>query len=458
MIINRIYINIVIRVTLIMLSCLLFGIAYIKFNDVLININFLALIGLQTYLLVSKLNITNHTIANFFNSIEYDDSSIILKDRLKWKSHQRLLAAMDSVNQKIKQLKIKSAGQEAYYESLLENASIGMIVIDKNNRIHLFNPAARRLLNYSDRSNPLHLDKSFPELSTIIKDQQPSEQKLVKVKSGNEQLQLTVSRNPIKVIDQNLNLISIHNIKSVLEEKELETWQKMIRVLTHEIMNSVGPINSTIATINEVLTENNADNIKTSSSIGDESIEDVVSGLRIIDEQSKGLMEFVKKFRSLTLLPNPSFETISASKILNDTELLLRKEISEKKIDISLSVEPKTLKLSADSQLLRQILINLIKNSIDALEDTKMPYIIMKAYRDNENIVFAITDNGKGISPNDIDNVFIPFFTTKEKGSGIGLSLARQVMRMHGGSISVESEAGNKTIFTLIFRQKGFHL
>jgi len=254
MLINKLYLNIAIRVILITLSCLVFGFIYGKFNDMIINLNFVLFIALQTFLLIRKLNITNITLTHFFNSIQYDDSSVILKNRIHWKSYQKLLSELDNLNKNITKLKIKSAGQEAYFESLVENVNIGLISIDDKNRILLFNPEARKLLKYREKSPPLNFDNSFPELYNSIKDQKSSEQKLVKISSGKEAIQLLVRKNTVKIIDRQMQLISLQNIRPVLEEKELETWQKMIRVLTHEIMNSISPISSTINTINEFLT------------------------------------------------------------------------------------------------------------------------------------------------------------------------------------------------------------
>jgi len=451
MLINKLYLNIAIRVILITLSCLVFGFIYGKFNDMIINLNFVLFIALQTFLLIRKLNITNITLTHFFNSIQYDDSSVILKNRIHWKSYQKLLSELDNLNKNITKLKIKSAGQEAYFESLVENVNIGLISIDDKNRILLFNPEARKLLKYREKSPPLNFDNSFPELYNSIKDQKSSEQKLVKISSGKEAIQLLVRKNTVKIIDRQMQLISLQNIRPVLEEKELETWQKMIRVLTHEIMNSISPISSTINTINEFLTTDTNNTPNKPEKVTKETIEDVVRGLHIIQERSTGLIDFVNKFRTLTLLPKPKFENILIAEPLKDVELLLRKELSNKKISFSVFVEPEDIKFKVDPNLLQQMLINIINNSIDALEETTHPSINLKASLQEDTVIIELKDNGQGIPADQIDDIFIPFFSTKEEGSGIGLSLSRQIMRMHGGSITVQSIQGVSTTLTLTF-------
>jgi len=173
--------------------------------------------------------------------------------------------------------------------------------------------------------------------------------------------------------------------------------------------------------------------------------------LHIIQERSTGLIDFVNKFRTLTLLPKPKFENILIAEPLKDVELLLRKELSNKKISFSVFVEPEDIKFKVDPNLLQQMLINIINNSIDALEETTHPSINLKASLQEDTVIIELKDNGQGIPADQIDDIFIPFFSTKEEGSGIGLSLSRQIMRMHGGSITVQSIQGVSTTLTLTF-------
>jgi len=451
MVINKLYINIAIRVLILTLTCLVFGYIFANFSDPVINLNFAFFIILQTFLLIRKLNITNNILSLFFNSIQYDDSALVLSNRNNWKSYQKLLDALDTLNDNISKLKIKSAGQEAYFENLVENVNIGLISIDSKKRILIFNPAARKLLNYTGKTPPLYFDKSFPELFRTIVDQKPHEQKLVKIISGSEVLHLAVRMNPVHIFDRKTQLISLQDIRSELDERELETWQKMIRVLTHEIMNSISPISSTISTINEFLTFDQDDKTKESRSITKETIKDIVQGLNIIEERSIGLVEFVDKFRSLTLLSRLQLKNIKVIDMFNDVELLLRTVLSEKQIKIIHSVEPENLVLNADPGLLQQMLINIINNSIEALATTSSPIINLRAYLQNENTIIEIVDNGQGIPADQIDDIFIPFFSTKEQGSGIGLSLSKQIMHLHNGDIIIESIPDKKTIVFLQF-------
>ncbi len=233
--------------------------------------------------------------------------------------------------------------------------------------------------------------------------------------------------------------------------KELESWQKLIRILTHEIMNSISPISSTIKTIKEFLSTNSK-KAKSINDIEQEIIDDSVNGLNIIEERSDGLVDFVEKFRSLTLQPKPIFRQFSIKELFENIKLLMTKELNENNILLEIEVIPESLALTADKKLVEQILINLVNNSIQAFDNTKDRRITLRAlYIANKNVVIQVIDNGTGISDENMERIFVPFFATKYKGSGIGLSLSREIMRLHNGKIRVRSVPEKETVFTLEF-------
>lgn len=451
MMINRFYFSIILRVGAITLTCLLLGYANIRYRDFFINLNFSLLIIVQTYLLIRKLNKTNQHLSLFFDSILYDDPVLVPRNRPAWKSYSSLLISLDRLNKKIQELKLRTAAQEAYFKNLVENMNVGLIGIDERNRIHIFNPAARKILKYTEKEQPLYLNRSFPEIHTAIANHNLVDQKLVKVASGGEVLNLTIRMNAIAYSDQRRRLITLQNIRPELDVKELETWQKTFRVLTHEIMNSISPIHSTIHTITGLMTGEAGNAQGGVHKLSEETMTDVLRGLNIIEERSIGLIEFVDKFRSLTLLPKPQMESITLTDLFRDVGILLRKELSDRKIQFDFNVVPEDLKLMADPGLLRQVMINIVKNSMDALEGRSNPSIFVRAVIHENNKMIEIVDNGKGIPENLSEDVFIPFFSTKENGSGIGLSLSRQIMQLHSGTVTIDSVEGERTTVTLLF-------
>jgi signal transduction histidine kinase len=246
--------------------------------------------------------------------------------------------------------------------------------------------------------------------------------------------------------------VSLQNIQSELQEKEMEAWQTLIRVLTHEIMNSMTPITSMAATVIDLL---NTIKEKNGGNIDAETIIDIADALKTIHKRSLGLTDFVEAYRNLTLIPKPKFKIFPIHDLFGRIEKLMENKLTKKGIDFYWAVEPQSLELTADPGLIEQVLINLVLNAADAftgLKNSNSPRVQLTAsLAENGKIIIRVTDNGPGIVKEALSKVFIPFYSTKKKGSGIGLSLSRQIMKLHKGSITVQSEPDVETIFTLKF-------
>jgi two-component system nitrogen regulation sensor histidine kinase NtrY len=247
-----------------------------------------------------------------------------------------------------------------------------------------------------------------------------------------------------------ITIASIKNIQTVLENQEIESWQKLIRVLTHEIMNSITPISSLTSTVDGLLMSYiDEQNIEEEEA---EDLIDIRSAIHTIRKRSDGLIHFVDTYRNLTKIPTPNFKQALVCSLLENVRLLFKEECKNKKIDFKIEVNPENIVINADVQLIEQVIINLVKNSIQALEGVKSPKISIKAsYNQRSRPTIQVSDNGKGIIKEVLDKIFIPFFTTKTSGSGIGLSLSRQILRLHNGSISARSVPNKETTFTLTF-------
>jgi signal transduction histidine kinase len=238
-----------------------------------------------------------------------------------------------------------------------------------------------------------------------------------------------------------------------LDEKEMDAWQKLIRVLTHEIINSVTPVTSLTSTISGFFRK--GDQIVAAKDLSDENIREALTGLGYIEDRGKNLIDFVSKFRSLTKLPVPKFEEIDIAKLIDGIILLKRDELSANGIGLKCIVPQNVLNLNCDRSLIEHVLINLINNASDSIlskgDDNDKIIEICGSEGEDQHVLITVSDNGTGIPDNLLDNIFVPFFTTKEHGSGIGLSLSRQIMKLHGGTISVSSRPGIETVFSLIF-------
>ena len=290
-------------------------------------------------------------------------------------------------------------------------------------------------------------DKSLDLVNSLLKFE-TGKNCLIKIQEEDDILQLAISGTEFKIHDKTIILVTIKDIQNVLDEHETDTWQKLIRVLTHEIMNSITPISSLTSTLDIML--NNA--ISSHKSLDEESLNEVSQAIKTIHKRSNGLFYFVNTYRSLTKIPKPNFKIELVKEIFDGILPLVKEEINKFNIKLSFKIEPESLEIYADIKLIEQVIINLITNAIHAIENSENGEINVRAFLNKRGRVsIQVIDNGHGILKDVIDKIFIPFFTTKPKGSGIGLSLSKQIMRLHGGSITATSEPEVGSVFTLTF-------
>ena len=325
------------------------------------------------------------------------------------------------------------------------------------------NRAARRLL----RTGPIRNVEALSELSPVLVEHlrtlEPGRQAMVRVTEDDRTMQLSVSVSRFRLRDEAHAIATIQDLRNELEEKEMEAWQQLTRVLTHEIMNSVAPISSLASTAHRLLVDASAsgdgaggNGTDAKAGSGTEHTTEVTADAReaveTIERRSKGLISFVDSYRSFTKIPNPKFEVLEAGEMFENVRRLLRVQIEEHDLACEIRVEPSPLEFTADPELIEQVLINLTLNAMQAVEGRDGARIEMRARIDRRSRpVLQIVDNGPGIPPDVQERIFVPFFTTKEDGSGIGLSLSRQIMRLHGGTLTVRSNPDVETVFTLRF-------
>jgi len=455
------YINVIARSLLLTATSVLFAFI-LRSGDYFTIINLGLLIVIQTFLLIFYLNKVNRELSYFFSSVINEDSSLSFTKGYKGRSFEKLYKSMEYVNEQIRKMRIENVNQNQYFFTLSEHVGIGLLSFDEEGQVELFNDAAQKLLNITNLFNIQELNKIHNGFPNILKTIKPGKQKLVRIKIGNEFLLLSAKATLLKIRGETIKLVSLQNIKNELEENELESWQKLIRVLTHEIMNSIAPIASTITTLTCFFRKEENNIPVEVEEIDENIIRHTLNGLNIIGDRSEGLINFINKYRSLTALPKPVMEDFKLNVMFNNIHLLLEEEIKRNNINFIIIADQVDLMLKADKKLVEQILINLVKNSISAFEkpdkekliDIKQTgkFIKLEAFKNKEERVnICVSDNGCGIAEDIVDQIFIPFFTTRENGSGIGLSLSRQIMRLHAGTISVQSEPGEETRFILKF-------
>ena len=445
--------NLVFRVLIIALTIFLLAYQVYNDSDALVQILVLCLVVFQLISLIKFLDKTNTDIANFLNSIKYDDfSHTYATQTTGTPSTDRLNKELNKVIKKFREVRAEKEAQYHYMKTIVQHVGIGIITFDKKGDIQIINTAAKKLLKVNQVKNINSLESiSDPLVETFYK-LKTGGRDLVKIERLGDEVQLAVYAIELTLRGDDFKLVSLQNIRNELEEKEMEAWQNLIQVLTHEIMNSVTPISSLAATVEEELGQHINDK-KKHNGFNAEDIEDLHLAVQTIHRRSLGLIRFVSDFRNLTRIPTPKREPHKVKEIFDQIVMLLKTEIKKGRIKINMDITPQSLTINVDKELMEQVLINLIKNAIQALceeDDGKDKIIDLRAQQNEKNeTTISIKDNGPGIDDEALSKIFIPFFTTKKHGSGIGLSLSKQIIRKHNGTLNVKSFIDQGAEFTI---------
>jgi two-component system, NtrC family, nitrogen regulation sensor histidine kinase NtrY len=453
MIYRNFRVNATIRLALLTFTIFAFFYTWLNYEFFITPVLIATMGVLQIYALYKYVDKTNRDLASFLESIRFSEFTRSFQVEGMGSSFDELSRAFNDVIKDFQTVRSEKEEHFQYLQSIVQNIDISIIAYQRDGSVEMINKAAKRLFQISGLKNIKQLFALSPEIVDKLLSLNPGENILVKIQMEDDILQLAINGTEIKVHNKHIVLATIKNIQSVLEEQETEAWQKLISVLTHEIMNSITPIASLSSTIDLMVKSiNQAKEIDPNSSIDEETVGEIQQGLQTIHKRSTGLMHFVNTYRNLTRIPKPNFRIITVKSLFDSIVPLMEEEFKQANIRFTVEVEPDNMTFSVDEELLEQVIINLLKNAIHALEGRPSPTISMKGFLNKRGrVTIQVADNGEGILPEVLDKIFIPFFTTKPKGSGIGLSLSRQIMRLHGGSITAYSQPEQGTSLTLTF-------
>lgn len=444
--------QIILRILLIVITLV---IIYFIHNESAYAISSIILVLLfiaQVISLIRYAEQTNRKLTKFFEAIRHADFTNTFSGNELGKSFEELNNEFNEVIDAFSKNKTEKEEHFSYLLTVIQHVSVGIIVYKKDGTVDVFNNAVKRLLRLPRLRKIKNLRVVDEDLPDKLMNMRAGDKLLTKVFVDDELLQLSMHATQFRMRGEEYILVSFQDIHPELEQKEIESWQKLIRVLTHEIMNSITPISSLTETVDSIL-ENHAKNPPSEEDYK-EDMADVRQAISTIGTRSKGLLNFVEIYRNLTRIPKPNFRHFYVQEMFDRAFKLLNPKLEKNNIETKVKVFPKDLKVLADPDLIDQVLINLLLNAIDAVsyEGNKNPKItIVASVNLNNRTTIEIADNGLGIKQDLLDKIFMPFFTSKKKGSGIGLSLSRQIMQMHKGSVSVRSKKGEGAIFTMIF-------
>lgn len=385
-------------------------------------------------------------LRNFLTAFEYNDSAIKYSKPSTDPSLKGLYSEFDRIIEAFQDVKIKKERELQFFKLAAEHAGVGLIAFSTSGEIKLINIAFTELFNLSKAKYIHQLVDIDEKLSEFFKRVEPGKE-ILKLFINNQLRHIAAKTVLFSYEENEYKLIAFQDIKNEIDQTELDAWQKLIRILRHEIHNSLSPITF----LSSGLIQQIKNNIESPNEEFQVKSNDILEGLEVIRKRSISLSEFVENYKRLTDIPLPNIQPIEANKIISTVEMLFKDQCLEK--DIALVVKPIPINsiIHADEKLFEQALINLIGNAIDATSGKENAKIVIEYNESNNSQSISITDNGHGLLPELFENIFTPFFTTKKNGSGIGLSLSRQIIRLHNGTLTVKSSLNNGTTFYLTF-------
>ncbi len=392
---------------------------------------------------------SSREVARFLDALSVDDLSQSFIRLTADEAHRELGTAMERVLARLRASRSERDEQAQYLQTLVNHVPVALVSIDERGTVKLLNMAARRLFEGSLTQTD-QLSRYGESFAVSLESLSPGNTAILRMERSSGTLLLKGAATEIAARGLRSRLITLQNIENEMSAQELEAWQTVIRVMAHEVMNSLTPVSSLAATahglVRDVLEQLPADDPRAAS------LSDARDALEAVSRRSEGLLHFVRSHRRLTKPLAARIEVLPVQRLFARIQRLLASDLADRDIQMATRVEPETLELAMDAELLDQALINLVRNALEALRDTPAGRIALSAYRESDGrIAISVSDNGPGISPDQREKVFVPFFTTKRQGSGIGLTLVRQIAAAHGASVDVAETPGGGATFRIRF-------
>jgi PAS domain S-box-containing protein len=450
MISRHLYMQIIIRILLITAVAFGAGLSWAKSGMHFLSFLLCAAEIPLVINLISYLNSTNRKMGYFLEAIQNNDSMLKFPEEMNNKPVRELFSSMNKVNEQIRQLKMESRQSEQYLQTLIEHVAAGIITFNAKGFVLHANTSAKKLLGMEVLTHIQQIERINHNLFQTIQHIRPFDQKLVSLVREQGSVELSLKATSVMLMKDELILLSIQDIRNELDQRELDSWMKLIRVMMHEIMNSIAPITSLSESLRKFFSREGKE--ISPEELSPQTIDMTIRGLNVIHEQGNGLMHFVESYRKLTGLPRPEKSKFRVEDLFDRVKILYQSLENSSRVKLNVAIHPENIEILADENLISQVLLNLLKNALEAISDRSDGQISLTArVSENKRPAIWISDNGPGIPEEIIEQIFVPFFTTREKGSGIGLSLSRQIMRLHGGTLQVRSVPNKETVFCLEF-------
>jgi len=376
---------------------------------------------------------TKRELTRFIENLRKADFAIKFNDSVTGNPYKNLYEIFNEISDYITNIKLEKEAQFNYLQTVISHMMIGIICLKGEKEIVMINDPAIKILGIKKPGSWQEIINHSPDFTSQINTMRGSASKLIEINLHNDLVKLSVKVSNLIILGEEFRIITFQDIRTEIEQKEIEAWQKLIRILRHEIMNSVTPISSMTETV-LMLVEDHLGTTRKATDLTNDDVADIRESVRTIHERSEGLYNFVEKYREVTRIPEPEIEIINVKNLIDRIIKLMETELERNAIQIITELENPSLTIKADNHLIEQVLINLIQNSIQALTQTEDKKLKIICNSISSHHIIKVIDNGCGIEGNDLDEIFVPFYSTRENGSGIGLSLSKQIMFRHGGN------------------------
>lgn len=387
-------------------------------------------------------------VSQFVESIHYRDFSRHFDERRAPTELKPLRKGFNEINSTFKLISRERETQYHYLQKILELVDTGILSYDsETGETGWINESFKKLITVPYLKTIHSLEKREPSLYAEVITLKPGDSKVVSMTRNQQLIKVLVTASVLRSDDRLYKLLAFQNVSEALDETESKAWQKLLNVMTHEIMNSVAPISSLADTLKNRLQSPEIANSPVSS-----ELEDLELGIDTIKRRSEGLLKFTESYRNLNKITKLDLKKVLVRNLFENLSNLMQPTLEKKHIELEIILRDPTLAIEADINLLEQVVINLLVNAIEAVKDREEPRITLSAeLQPNNKTIVKIADNGVGMPPELLDKIFIPFFSTRKTGSGIGLSLCKQIMLLHKGNIQVQSAEGKGSAFLLQF-------
>lgn len=440
---NKFDLQVVLRVILIVATCFLLSWSLQQHFMLFTTMGIAILLVVETLLLIYYLKSIQKDVQRFIDAIRNQDTGLTFKKREKKTHLKNIYQGFNEILKNFSLVRKEKQQEHHFFQTTIEHITIGLIAYRENGEIQWQNKAFKEMMAFNNLHNINNLNYLRADLGGNLLNLKHGEEKLEKIPINNEIKNISIKVSEIKQGEHNIKIASFQDISRDIDKNEIEAWQKIIKVLRHEIMNSISPIRIMSGNLINLLNENK-------DKIPPVIFKKLDKGLEVTYKRSKGLTKFVESYSKISKIPQPFFSKVKVSELLYDTKVMTSK-LDKETANITIKVEPSDLQLFCDENLIQQLLLNLITNSLESSKNKSKLTIELSAYNDDRNTIINVSDNGQGIPGEQLEKIFIPFYSTKENGSGIGLSLARQIMMLHNGSIKASSSQGKGAQFVLKF-------